>query len=109
MKKKIAKTIVKKAKEKAKEIMKERKAKIECKKIQDDARKNQKILKKEKEREERENLTLESLDATFSICKELTRCVRGEKPNGELTEAFEYMQDVKRRIAEYQRKRASRQ
>lgn len=65
--------------------------------------------KKEKEREERENLTLEALDANFSINKELTRCVRGEKPNGELTEAFEYMQDVKHRIAEYQRKRASRQ
>lgn len=72
--------------------------------------KNQKEAEiKEKEREERENLTLESLDATFSICKELTRCVRGEKPNGELTEAFDYMQDVKHRIAEYQRKRASRQ
>lgn len=64
---------------------------------------------KEKDREERENLTLEALDANFSINKELTRCVRGEKPNGELTEAFDYMQDVKHRISEYQRKRASRQ
>lgn len=72
--------------------------------------KNQKAAEvKEAEREEREDLTLEALDAIFSISKELTRCVRGEKPNGELTEAYDYLQDVKRKIKVYQRKRASRQ
>lgn len=73
-------------------------------------KKNQKAAEvKEAEREEREDLTLEALDAIFSISKELTRCVRGEKPNGELTEAYDYLQDVKRKIKVYQRKRASRQ
>ncbi len=63
--------------------------------------------KKEAEQEEREQLTLEAINATFCVNKELVRCVRGEKPNGELTEAFEYQQDVKHKIDEYLRKKAA--
>ena len=63
---------------------------------------------REAEQDEREQLTLEALNATFSVNKELVRCVRGEKPNGELTEAFQYQQDVKHKIEDYLRKKASR-
>ncbi len=64
--------------------------------------------KREAERDEREELTLEALNATFCVNKELVRCVRGEKPNGELTKAFQYQQGVKHKIEDYLRKKASR-
>ena len=63
--------------------------------------------KREAERDEREELTLEALNATFCVNKELVRCVRGEKPNGELTEAFRYQQNVKHKIEDYLRKKAA--
>ena len=63
---------------------------------------------REAEQDEREQLTLEALNATFGVNKELVRCVRGEKPNGELTEAFRYQQDVQHKIENYLRKKASR-
>jgi hypothetical protein len=63
--------------------------------------------KREAERIEREELTLEALTATFSVSKELVRCVRGEKPNGELTDAFKYQTEVKHKIDDYLRKKGS--
>ena len=64
---------------------------------------------KEVERDEREMLILECLNANFSITKELTDCVLYKKPpNGELEEAFKYKQDVKHKMEDYMRRRASK-
>lgn len=64
---------------------------------------------KEVERDEREILILECLNANFSITKELTDCVLYKKPpNGELEEAFKYKQDVKHKMEDYMRRRASK-
>ena len=71
-------------------------------------RQQNKADKRAKDREEREELTLEAINAIFSITKELTDCVLNKKvPNGELAEAFEYKQDVKHRIENYERKKAA--
>jgi len=69
---------------------------------------NKKAEKAEEDRRRRELLILKSLDATASVSKELVRCVRGEKPNGELTEAFDYHQNVKHEMEDYLRERASK-
>lgn len=58
--------------------------------------------------EEREELTLEALNAVFCVTKELVDCtLYGKKPNGELADAYKYKQDVKHKIETYERKRAS--
>lgn len=62
---------------------------------------------READRDEREKLTLDAINAIFCVNKELVRCVRGEKPNGELTEAYEYEREVKHKIEEYARDKAS--
>lgn len=63
--------------------------------------------KREKERQEREELTLQSMDALFCVTKELVECtLHGKAPNGELQEAYEYKQQAKHRLEEYQRKQA---
>ena len=62
-----------------------------------------------KDRVEREELTLEAINAMFCVTKELTDCVLYRKPpNGELEEAFKYKQQVKHKLEEYQRKKASK-
>lgn len=62
-----------------------------------------------KDRVEREELTLEAINAMFCVTKELVDCVLyGKQPNGELKEAFEYKQQVKHKIEEYQRKKISK-
>lgn len=62
---------------------------------------------REKERQEREEITLKSLDALFIVTKELVECtLKGKTPNGELQEAYEYKQQVKHRLEDYERKRA---
>ncbi|MDO4486021.1 MAG: hypothetical protein Q4C46_05425 [Bacillota bacterium] len=64
---------------------------------------------REEERNERERLTLESLNAIFCVTKELTECVlNGKEPNGELHIAYEYKQKAKHDLEEYERKRASK-
>ena len=64
---------------------------------------------REAERDEREMLTLQSLDAIFAITKELTECVLNhKKPNGELQEAYEYKQDTKHKLEAYERKKAAK-
>lgn len=73
------------------------------------ARNERKADEKEADRDEREMLILEGLNANFSITKELTDCVLYKKPpNGELEEAFKYKQDVKHRMEDYMRRRASK-
>lgn len=63
--------------------------------------------KREKERQEREELTLQSMDALFCVTKELVECtLHGKAPNGELQEAYDYKQQAKHRLEEYQRKQA---
>ena len=65
--------------------------------------------KKQAERDEREELTLESLNAIFSVTKELVDCtLYGKKPNGELEEAYKYKQETKHKLDDYYRKRAAR-
>ena len=68
---------------------------------------NSKAEKLEADRNKRELLILKSLDATGSVVKELVRCVRGEKPNGELTEAFDYHTQVKYDFEDYMREKAA--
>lgn len=71
------------------------------------SRANSKAEKLEADRNKRELLILKSLDANAAVSKELVRCVRGEKPNGELTEAFNYHQDVKHDLEDYMREKAA--
>ena len=62
---------------------------------------------REKERQEREELTLQSMDALFCVTKELVECtLHGKAPNGELQEAYNYKQQAKHRLEEYERKQA---
>ena len=68
---------------------------------------NRKSEKLEEDRNKRELLILKSLDATASVQKELVRCVRGEKPNGELTEAFNYHTEVKHELEGYMREKTA--
>lgn len=73
-------------------------------------RSEEKSEKREQDRDEREELILQCIDAQFSITKELVDCVLyDKKPNGELEEAFKYKQDVKHKMEDYMRKRAARQ
>lgn len=64
---------------------------------------------KEMERNEREELTLESLNALFHITKELVDCtLYGKPPNGEMEDAYQYKQNVKHKLDDYMRKKAAR-
>ena len=64
---------------------------------------------READRDEREELILECINANFCITKELVDCVLYEKPpNGELKEAFDYKQETKHRLEDYMRRRAAR-
>lgn len=67
------------------------------------------LARLEADKEERELLILEGLDANFDITKELVDCVLYHKePNGELEEAYKYKQNVKHKIEDYMRRRAAR-
>lgn len=73
------------------------------------------VKKNQKDNEEREalrdrrsHLMLEAINANAGVSKELVRCVRGEKPNGELTEAFEYQTKVKHKLEDYIREVAAK-
>ena len=73
------------------------------------ARSEKKADQREADRDEREELILECINANFSITKELVDCVLYKKPpNGELEEAFKYKQDVKHKLEDYMRRRAAR-
>ena len=64
---------------------------------------------READRDEREELILECINANFCITKELVDCVLYEKPpNGELQQAYDYKQDTKHKLEDYMRKRAAR-
>ena len=47
------------------------------------------------QRDKTEILTLRCLKANSEVLEQLVRCVRGEKPNGELTSAYDYSIEVK--------------
>ena len=68
---------------------------------------NRKSEKLEADRNKRELLILKSLDAITSDEKELVRCARGEKPNRELTEAFNYHTEVKHELEGYMREKTA--
>lgn len=73
------------------------------------SKKERRDEERERDRDEREELILESINANFCITKELVDCVLYKKePNGELEEAFKYKQQVKHKLEEYMRKRAAR-
>lgn len=64
---------------------------------------------READRDEREELILECINANFSVTKELVDCTLNHKPpNGELKEAYEYKQKVKHKLEDYMRRRAAR-
>lgn len=64
---------------------------------------------READRDEREELTLECINANFSVTKELVDCVLYKKPpNGELKDAYEYREKVERKLTDYMRRRAAK-
>ncbi|MCO7121902.1 hypothetical protein NIA71_08635 [Ihubacter massiliensis] len=68
-----------------------------------------KAQSREEDRDKREQLTLEAINASFCVNKELVSCVLDGKPaNGELDEAYEYQRNVKHKIEDYAREKASR-
>lgn len=73
-------------------------------------KRHQKVVEEQnKERAERELLTLESLNALFDINKEFYACrMLGRTPNGELKAAFEHMQKIKHSLEDYLRRLASK-
>ena len=67
------------------------------------------VDERDAERAKREFLTLENINAQSSAIKELYVCVLlGRTPNGELEQAFKYMQDSKHELEEYLRELASK-
>lgn len=65
--------------------------------------------KRAEDREEREELTLEALNAVFSVTKELVDCtLYGKEPNGDLENAYKYKQDIKHKIEDYERRKAAK-
>ena len=72
-------------------------------------RQQKKAEERAKDREEREELILEGLNANFCVTKELVDCtLYGKHPNGELEEAYKYKQNIKHKIENYERSRAAR-
>lgn len=70
---------------------------------------HEKLAMDERERDEREELILESIDATFDVAKELVNCVLyNKKPNGELEECLKRKDEVRKKLEKFERKRASR-
>lgn len=64
---------------------------------------------READRDEREELTLECINANFSVTKELVDCVLYNKPpNGELKDAYEYREKVEHKLTDYMRRRAAK-
>ena len=73
------------------------------------ARNEKKTAQLEADRDEREELILESLNANGCVIKELYECRFHDKPaNGDLEEAYLYQKDVKHRLEDYMRRRAAR-
>ena len=73
------------------------------------ARNEKKADQREADRDEREELILESLNANGCVIKELYECRYHDKPaNGDLEEAYQYQKDVKHKLEEYMRRRAAR-
>lgn len=69
----------------------------------------EKLDKREAEKDERDELILESLNANGCVIKELYECRFHDKPaNGDLEEAYQYQRDVKHKLEDYMRRRASR-
>lgn len=72
-------------------------------------RQQHKVDQRARDREEREELTLEALNAVFSVTKELVDCtLHGKEPNGDLEKAYQYKQDIKHKIEDYERRKAAR-
>lgn len=64
---------------------------------------------READRDEREELILECINANFSVTKELVDCqLYNKEPNGGLEEAYRYREKVERKLNNYMRRRAAR-
>lgn len=73
------------------------------------ARNEKKADQREADRDEREELILESLNANGCVIKELYECRYHDKPaNGDLQDAYQYQKEVKHRLEDYMRRRAAR-
>lgn len=69
----------------------------------------EKLDRREAEKDERDELILESLNANGCVIKELYECRFHDKPaNGDLEEAYQYQREVKHKMEDYMRRRASR-
>lgn len=69
----------------------------------------EKLDRREAEKDERDELILESLNANGCVIKELYECRFHDKPaNGDLEEAYQYQREVKHKLEDYMRRRASR-
>lgn len=69
----------------------------------------EKLDRREAEKDERDELILESLNANGCVIKELYECRFHDKPaNGDLEAAYQYQRDVKHKLEDYMRRRASR-
>ena len=65
--------------------------------------------KRDKEKARYEYLCLSNLNAIAGVSKELYVCVqKGRTPNGELDDAFNYMQDTKHKLEEHLREMAAK-
>lgn len=72
-------------------------------------KREEEIAVREAEKEQYEYLCMESLNAITCICKELYNCeMLGRTANGELKEAFNYMQESKHRLEDFLRKLAAK-
>lgn len=72
-------------------------------------RQQKKAEERARDREEREELILEGLNANFCVTKELVDCtLYGKPPNGDLEDAYKYKQDIKHKIEDYERRKAAR-
>ena len=69
----------------------------------------EKSEEKEEDKAKYEYCCSKSLNALFSITKELYNCcMLGRTPNGELEEAFKYMQKSKHELEDHLRERATK-
>lgn len=63
--------------------------------------KNKKDEKSEEMRKEESFLIMKNIDAIGCLAEQTARCIRGEKPNGELTKALDYRSEQKHALKDY--------
>jgi len=62
---------------------------------------NKKNEKREDMRKEEGILILRNIDAIGTLAEQTVRCIRGEKPNGELSAALDYRKKMKHELEDH--------